>query len=85
MISKLEWHHWLLVSLALLSFCTGERVRAQDPYQLLRQSGEGFAQVEPGRTLIFPEDHYPHERFKIEWWYLTGETTAFIGRCFGRR
>ena len=83
MISKLEWHHWLLVSLALLSCGTGERVRAQDPYQLLRQSGEGFAQVEPGRTLIFPEDHYPHERFKIEWWYLTANLRGRDGRDYG--
>ena len=83
MISKPEWHHWLLVSLALLSCGTGERVRAQDPYQLLRQSGEGFAQVEPGRTLIFPEDHYPHERFKIEWWYLTANLRGRDGRDYG--
>ena len=83
MISKLEWHHWFLVSLALLSCGTGERVRAQDPYQLLRQSGEGFAQVEPGRTLIFPEDHYPHERFKIEWWYLTANLRGRDGRDYG--
>ena len=56
---------------------------AQDPYQLLRESSEGFESVVPGRTLIFPRDHYPHEDFKIEWWYLTANLKDANGSEYG--
>ncbi len=58
-------------------------VKAQDPYQLLRQPGEGFASVVPGRVFEFPRDHYPHEKYKIEWWYLTANLTDEDGNDFG--
>ena len=44
---------------------------ANDSYQLLRQPSDGFSRVVPGKVFDFPRDHYPHEDFKIEWWYLT--------------
>ncbi|MFM8939670.1 MAG: lipocalin-like domain-containing protein, partial [Phenylobacterium sp.] len=31
-----------------------------------------FAQVIPGRPLIFPRDHGAHPDFRTEWWYVTG-------------
>lgn len=61
----------------------GEVSHAQDPYQLLRQSGEGFAKVTPGRAFNFPRDHYPHENFKIEWWYLTANLRGADGSDYG--
>ncbi len=60
-----------------------ENAHAQDPYQLLRQSGEGFAKVVPGRAFNFPRDHYPHENFKIEWWYLTANLKGADGADYG--
>lgn len=78
-----QLRRWLFLSLVILSGATSELVPAQDPYQLLRQSGDGFAQVKPGRTFLFPQDHYPHERFKIEWWYLTANLTGSDGRDYG--
>ena len=73
----------LFTSLFIVAGATAELAQAQDPYQLLRESGEGFAQVQPGRAFIFPQDHYPHERFKIEWWYLTANLTGSDGRDYG--
>lgn len=32
----------------------------------------GYAPVLPGRPLRFPRDHGAHERYRLEWWYLTG-------------
>ena len=83
MMNKALWRQWLLILLVIMSGTSSERVKAQDPYQLLRQSGEGFAQVEPGRTFVFPKDHYPHERFKIEWWYLTANLRGSDGQDYG--
>src|SRR5436305_9506827 len=31
----------------------------------------GFAQVVPGKQLVFPADHGAHPDYRIEWWYLT--------------
>lgn len=82
-MSKSSVQRWFIIFLVVLSGAVNETVKAQDPYQLLRQSGDGFAQVEPGRTFVFPRDHYPHERFKIEWWYLTANLKGSDGQDYG--
>ena len=35
------------------------------------------------RPLVFPEDAGPHENFRTEWWYYTGNLTTAKGRHFG--
>ncbi len=35
-----------------------------------------FREVAPGYAWSFPRDHWPHERFKTEWWYFTGHLAA---------
>ncbi|MEZ4695508.1 MAG: lipocalin-like domain-containing protein [Rhodothermales bacterium] len=35
------------------------------------------------RTFKFPEDHGPHDAFKVEWWYFTGNLAASAGLRFG--
>ena len=44
---------------------------------------EGFAMPRPGRPLIFPRDHGPHPRYRIEWWYLTANLSDTDGREYG--
>ncbi|MEM9013020.1 MAG: lipocalin-like domain-containing protein [Pseudomonadota bacterium] len=44
---------------------------------------EGYAEVVPGRTFSFPEDHGPHPEFRIEWWYVTATLADADGRSFG--
>ena len=83
MIDDDQLRRWLFLSPVIISLATSEFAAGQDPYQLLRQPGDGFAQVEPGRTFLFPQDHYPHEYFKIEWWYLTANLTDSNGRDYG--
>ena len=83
MMDDAQLRRWLFLSLVIICGATSDLAAAQDPYQLLRQSGDGFAQVEPGRTFLFPRDHYPHERFKIEWWYLTANLTGSDGQDYG--
>ncbi len=44
-------------------------------------SGFEFA-IEP-MSFEFPRDHGPHERFRHEWWYVTGHLDAETGQKFG--
>lgn len=48
----------------------------------LGADASGFAL--PDRApLAFPRDHGPHERFRIEWWYLTAALTGADGQRYG--
>ncbi|HKJ99438.1 MAG TPA: lipocalin-like domain-containing protein [Desulfotignum sp.] len=42
-----------------------------------------FDAVTGPRPLVFPEDAGPHENFRTEWWYYTGNLTTGQGRHFG--
>ena len=37
----------------------------------------------PGWSYTFPRDHGPHESFKTEWWYFTGNLAGPDGERFG--
>lgn len=56
---------------------------AEPPYEVLRSTGEGYAEVLPGRAINFPQDHLPHPDYRIEWWYLTANLTDDRGREWG--
>jgi predicted secreted hydrolase len=43
----------------------------------------GYARALEVRDFVFPEDHGPHEDFRTEWWYVTGNLEADDGRMFG--
>ena len=49
----------------------------------LGADAEGFSVPDPGRALRFPEDHGPHRRYRVEWWYLTANLTDAEGRDYG--
>ncbi|WP_225410410.1 lipocalin-like domain-containing protein [Stigmatella hybrida] len=44
---------------------------------------EGYARALEVRPFHFPEDHGPHEEFRTEWWYWTGNLQTADGRAFG--
>ncbi len=44
---------------------------------------EGFERAVGRRDFRFPEDHGPHEGFRTEWWYYTGNLESRAGRRFG--
>jgi predicted secreted hydrolase len=46
-------------------------------------SAEGFARADGPRAFFFPIDHGPHDGFRTEWWYVTGNLAAADGRAFG--
>ncbi|MFT7091439.1 MAG: putative secreted hydrolase [Candidatus Azotimanducaceae bacterium] len=63
--------------------CYGSWAYADDSYQLLRSDPTGYAEVKPNREWRFPEDHQPHEEFRIEWWYLTANLNDEAGNQYG--
>lgn len=49
----------------------------------LGSDAEGFALPSPDHVLSFPEDHFAHPTFRIEWWYLTANLTDEDGQDYG--
>src|SRR5262249_57321774 len=44
---------------------------------------EGYARATAPRPFAFPIDHGPHELYRSEWWYYTGNVETPEGRHFG--
>ncbi len=65
----------LLVLLAPPAFAQG--------FAGLGTTAEGFALPDPDTTFDFPQDHLPHEGFRIEWWYLTATLSGADGLDYG--
>ncbi len=42
-----------------------------------------FDRAQNSGIILFPEDYGPHETFKTEWWYYTGNVKTQEGRHFG--
>jgi predicted secreted hydrolase len=51
--------------------------------EALADNTEGFARVTEPRPFSFPADHGPHNEYKTEWWYYTGNLDTADGRHFG--
>jgi predicted secreted hydrolase len=49
----------------------------------LGRDAAGFAEVVPGRVLVFPGDHGAHPDFRIEWWYVTANLKDAAGNAYG--
>jgi len=43
----------------------------------------GFDRARPGYDFQFPQDHFSHPAFQVEWWYYTGNLRTSEGRLFG--
>ncbi|MEX5627628.1 lipocalin-like domain-containing protein, partial [Pseudomonas marginalis] len=72
----------LMCALLLLAAC--DKVPApQESFAGLGSDAADFAQVLPGRVFSFPEDHGPHDGFRIEWWYVTANLKDAQGNVFG--
>lgn len=50
---------------------------------LLGGDSSGFAEALEPFPFEFPRDHGPHNRFRSEWWYFTGNLDDDIGRHYG--
>lgn len=68
-----------------LAALAAQRAPAQG-FAGMGQPAPEYGVVSPGRALRFPEDHFPHPDYRIEWWYVTvvleDETGASCGAQF---
>src|SRR5471030_1889569 len=55
----------------------------EESFAGLGSDAADFAQVVPGKVFSFPEDHGPHDGFRIEWWYVTANLKDAQGNVFG--
>ncbi len=85
-----------ILALVLLVACGDEEVPnavveapggltgAVDLPGLLHHSiSDDYLHAVAGRPLVFPRDHGPHRKFRIGWWYFTGNLETAEGRSFG--
>ncbi|WP_455884426.1 lipocalin-like domain-containing protein [Pseudomonas spelaei] len=72
----------LMCALWLLSACD-KAPAPQASFAGLGSEAADFAQVVPGKVFRFPDDHGPHEGFRIEWWYVTANLKDAQGNVFG--
>jgi predicted secreted hydrolase len=64
-----------LILLLSISSCTSKSDKKNNDKKFadLFKSNQGnFLEAKLARNFKFPEDHYKHEGYKTEWWYLTG-------------
>src|SRR5215218_1944671 len=61
----------------------GGKAASAQGFAGLGMSGEGFADVMPGKTFAFPADHGPHPEYRIEWWYVTANLVDRTGAAYG--
>ena len=74
--------------LIVLSSCAPRRlpsaqVQIPDFASLDEEIPSGFTSADGSRVLSFPRDFGPHEDFRTEWWYYTGNLQTPEGRPFG--
>jgi len=50
---------------------------------MLSNDSTGFARAYKPQDFSFPNDHGPHNQFRSEWWYFTGNLNNPQGRQFG--
>ena len=50
---------------------------------VLSNDVKGFARAYKPQAFSFPNDHGPHNQFRSEWWYFTGNLKNPQGRQFG--
>jgi predicted secreted hydrolase len=77
----------MFTGLLVATVTPATRTSADDSFQLLRSNPDGYAKVVPltqdHQPLEFPRDHYPHEDYRIEWWYLTANLQDTAGNQYG--
>lgn len=47
------------------------------------EDGSDFAKADPSVPLVFPRDHGAHEKYRHEWWYVSGNLQTRQGERFG--
>ena len=87
MIHALRFIFCIFLAMVLSNFCSDIGAAPEDISNFLGvmrgESEAGFARAFEPVEFQFPRDHGPHPRYKIEWWYYTGNLQTDGGRDFG--
>jgi predicted secreted hydrolase len=78
----------LLTLLLFLTCCASPtapsaEVQVPDVPNINKEIPAGFVVADGTRPLTFPKDFGPHEEFRTEWWYYTGNLQTSEGQHFG--
>lgn len=77
-----------ILALLFIAGCEDKKIAEPDEgISLSKAMGEvrdsDFSKAYEKRNFVFPEDHGPHEEFRTEWWYFTGNLASGEGRQLG--
>ena len=72
-----------LLIVSLLMVGCDDKPEEEKGFAGLADDAASYAQVTPDKRFLFPEDHGPHNDFRIEWWYITANLTDADGQSFG--
>ena len=70
-------------TLFLILICLLPPALSAQGFAGLGGTADGFAVPKRGHVLKFPQDHAPHDDFRIEWWYLTATLSGPDGTPYG--
>ena len=73
------------VRLALAIFCICATIGTvwSQGFSGLGSTAKGFEVPDRSYALQFPKDHGAHDKFRIEWWYVTGNLQGEDGNTYG--
>ena len=74
---------WLVLLLPALTLADEPQSGSRLSSLLNVEDDRDFAKADEVRPFSFPADHGPHEAFRNEWWYITGNLDGRDGRRFG--
>ena len=79
---------WIILAVLVFPGCIDRNAETSaDPTPvtdvLRADPARSFAQVDRPREFLFPADHGPHNEYRTEWWYFTGNVNAGEERRFG--
>jgi predicted secreted hydrolase len=72
------------IKLVVDSFFSTTLSKKDDSFShILSKDDKGFARALKPQRFLFPVDHGPHNQYRSEWWYFTGNLKNPQGRQFG--
>lgn len=73
----------LLLMLLLMVFVPSEKNNvSQNLLKVLADSRQQYEHASPANKINFPKAHWPHKKYRHEWWYLTANLTSTTGQQF---
>ncbi len=78
---RINWATCFITAL-LLTGCD-DKTDTEKGFAGLADDAASYAQVTSGKRFVFPDDHGPHDEFRIEWWYITANLKDDKGQHFG--